>query len=408
MSDPFAFRHPVPRKKCVGPLWAALGAACVLIVAACGTSVSSAKQPLTFAVIAPLSGVNSLYGTNLKDGVQLAVNEINRSGGVDGRKITIAYYDTQCTAAGAATAATDIASSTPRPFVVIGDVCSGATLAAIPILYRAGIAEISGDSSSPLITTVVAEHHYTNFARTIPSDGQQAVDMVEYAHYILHANRVAILYSNSDYGQPMFAAESPEIAKLGMSLVASAYYTEATTTNFLPQWTRLEAAKPDVVLLDGDYSELGTAVSQMDRVSFPRVPLILSAGAADNGYTSVGGSRAVGSLVFSYYAPNNPVPGNATFVRKYVAAYHTQPNEQSAHGYGIVQIVVDAIEKYGASAKTLIAVIKEHTFQTDTGEVGFTKYGDVTHQAGIIEIGTSSGLAIDVSATKRMAALLSK
>ena len=380
-----------------------------VFLAACGSTSTSNKQPYTFALLGPLSGANSIYGVNLKNGVELAVQQVNKAGGINGHKVALSLYDTQCTASGAATAAADVASGASKPFAVIGDVCSGATLAALPVLYRAGIAEISGDSTSPLITSVVKSHHYTNFVRTIPSDAEQAVDMLLYAHDILHKNRVAILYSNDDYGQPIYAAQVPEIAKLGMTLVASAAYTPTTTVDFTSQLTKLAAGSPSVVLMDGYYNDLGTAVRQMPKVSFPKVPLILAAGAADNGYTQLAGSAATGSLVFSYYSPGYSLPANLTFVKQYRAAYHTAPNEQSAHGYGIVELLKAAIEKYGATPKTLISVLKKHTFPgTPTGTLGFTQFGDVTHQAGVIEIATSTGLQLDQSATAAMNALLSK
>jgi branched-chain amino acid transport system substrate-binding protein len=378
---------------------AGIGMAAIAAMLLSGSAIARAgSQPYRFAVLGPFSGDNAVYGVGLRNGTELAVKEINAAGGIKGGTVVLDFLDTQCEPTQAASAAAKVASD-PSYFAVIGDVCSGATMAAIPILARSGSTEISGDSTSPKITAFVEKRHYTNFARTIISDTQQAEGMVKLARDVLRKTRVGILYASDDFGQPIFALQKKMLETGAAQLVDAETYTPSTTKDFTPQLTRLAAAKPDVILLDGYYNDAGTAVSQMARSGLSSVTLIASEGIDQSGYMTLGGAATEGTYIFTDYSPDNTLPANVAFVRAYMAAYGVAPNEQAAYGYEIPFIFAKAIEA-GATETTLAKTVKSMIFTGPTGTTRFDTDGDVVGKYGAVTIVRNGKMQFDEALTK--------
>jgi branched-chain amino acid transport system substrate-binding protein len=364
-------------------------------------SVASGPSSYTFAVIGPFSGDNSAYGVNLQKGIQLSVDQINAGGGINGKQVQLQFLDTLCAATGAATAASKIASD-PSVFAVMGDVCSSATLAALPILARAGITEVSGDSSSPKITDAVKAGNYTNFARTIPSDDVVAKNLVKLAVTHLNKTRVAAIYSSDNFGQGIWAYQEAAIGALGATLTDAETYTPTTTKDFTPQLTKIAASKPDVLLIDGYYNDAGPMVAQMARAGLANIPVIASAGIDQQGFIDLGGSAAEGAYVFTYYTPTDPSPANQTFVTQFKAKYGIDPNEQAAYGYELPLIFKQAIEK-GATRETLATVVKTLTFVGPSGSTSFDANGDVVGKGAVVLTVQGGKFVVDTAATAAVA-----
>jgi branched-chain amino acid transport system substrate-binding protein len=364
-------------------------------------SAAAGPSSYTFAVIGPFSGDNATYGVNLQKGVQLAVDQINASGGISGKQVSLQFLDTLCQATGAATAASKIASD-PNVFAVIGDVCSSATLAALPILARAGITEMSGDSTSPNITKTVVSSGYTNFARTIPSDDVVAKNLVKLAADFLHKTNIAVMYSSDEFGQGIWGYQQPEISAVGATLADAETYTPSTTKDFTPQLTKIAAAKPDVLIIDGYYNDAGAIVGQMARSGLSGVPVIGSAGIDQQGFIDLGGKAAEGAYVFTYYNPTDPSAANQQFVTQFKAKYNIEPNEQAAYGYEIPFIYKAAIEK-GATKDDLAKVVKTLTYQGPTGSTSFDANGDVKGKGAVVLQVEGGKFVVNTDATAAIA-----
>ncbi|WGF89747.1 ABC transporter substrate-binding protein [Marinivivus vitaminiproducens] len=378
------------------------GRSLLLTTAAFGAmSVSgmAAADPIKLAVIGPMTGDNAVYGVALQRGVELAVKQINAEGGVNGDEMVLDFLDTQCQATQAASAASRIASD-PDVFAVIGDVCSSATLAALPIFYRAGLTEVSGSSTSPKITDVVQDSGYTNFARVIPSDAQQAVQLVNLAK-VLNKKRVAILYASDDFGQQLFQYQQDAMPGSGLELVASETYTPAQTKNFTPQLTNIAGADPDVLLIDGYYNDAAAAVGQLSRVGLGDLAIIASAGVDQGDYMTLGGDATEGSYVFSYYNASNPSEANQAWVNAFQEAYGEMPNEQASYGYEIPFIYKLAIEQ-GATKDDLAEIVRGVTFEGPTGTTRFDENGDVVGKAGVVMQVKDGAFVVDPELTKSL------
>ena len=132
------------------------------------------------AVMCPLTGGDAEEGTAVEDGAALAVAKINANGGIGGKKLVLEYLDTKGDPTAAATAAAEIVGQYQSGAVqaAMGPSDSDETLAAVPVLQRAGVPDINTTASSPEITL----QHFTDFVRLVQSDVSQATQLIDFAN----------------------------------------------------------------------------------------------------------------------------------------------------------------------------------------------------------------------------------
>jgi branched-chain amino acid transport system substrate-binding protein len=354
------------------------GCLAVGLVTACSSSggTSSSSSPISIASMGALTGPNAVYGINSLDGEKLAAKEINAAGGVDGRKITITQYDDQCEPTQAAVVASKIISGGSFTGVV-GPVCSADVLASLPVFARTKIPVIAAGDSAPQITTLIHDKGYDFASRLSPQDAQNGPALAKLAVSVLGKKKVALLYSNDDYGQGLLTSVKSTLTGLGASIVASESYTPSTTKDFTPQLTHIASSGADALLLLGYYSDTGIAVSQLARAGVsPSVTVIGSDSTAQDGFLPLAGSAANGAYLVPFYAPEGTTAVNQKFVAAYEKAYGSAPTGNSVCGYEAVYAFANAI-KAGGSDSDLAAQIRAVNFEGPGGAVAFDTNGDL-------------------------------
>ncbi|HLD63847.1 MAG TPA: ABC transporter substrate-binding protein, partial [Candidatus Peribacteraceae bacterium] len=163
---------------------------CALSVAAC--KPTSSTEPIKIGFIGPLTGDAAALGVDILHGIQIAVDDANATGGIDGRQIQIVAEDGRCTGADAASAAQKLIN-VDKVVAILGGQCSGETLAIAPIAEAAGVPIISAISSNPDVTEA-GEFIF----RVYPSDALKTVVMAKY-FADNDWKRVAILTTNADF-----------------------------------------------------------------------------------------------------------------------------------------------------------------------------------------------------------------
>jgi len=209
----------------------AVAAACLLFGSL--GAPASAADTIKFAAAGPMTGPSGETGQRMRAGIELAVKEINDSGGIAGKQVAVDFYDDEGKPEGAASVAQKIASD-PDVFAVIGHINSSASMAALPIYKRAGLTEISGNSSSYKLTHL----GYSNFFRVIIDDFAQAPVVVDEAVQKEGRKHLAIIYENSDYGKGVYEAAVKEAKKLGVDVVDSETYTAGVDPTSRPSSPR--------------------------------------------------------------------------------------------------------------------------------------------------------------------------
>jgi len=227
--------------------------ALVGVTAACGsgssggTSAGSKSGPITIGVPLGLTGPAAPTAAWARMGVQLAEAQINKNGGVNGRQIKLNIVDTALDPTKAVTAVQRMVSQDHVNFIV-GPMTSDESLATLPIMTQAKVANINGSGSA--ITPKVAP---LGFAM-LPNAEAQAQRMVEIANKDYGAKRVAVLHYSGTQGKVAGAAMDAALKKLGSDPVADQEYN-AQSTDLTPQLLEIQKSNPDVILA---FTQTGT------------------------------------------------------------------------------------------------------------------------------------------------------
>ena len=189
--------------------------------------------------VGPLTGDLANMGENAQAAVQIAVDEVNASGGVLGKKVEIVYEDDGCTGATGANAVSKLIN-TDKVVAILGGLCSGATLGEAPISEAAKVVQLSYCSTNP---TISAAGDY--IFRDVPSDLFQA----KYASdYLMKAGKtkVSLLTIKNDWGDGLNKAFTDAFTKAGGTIVTTDSF-DPDTKNLKTQMTQIKAQNPDAV-----------------------------------------------------------------------------------------------------------------------------------------------------------------
>lgn len=347
---------------------------------AASTPTGDADGEIHLAVSAPLTGDSAAYGIETLNGIRLAVDEINADGGIHGRQVKLSEFDDRCDPAVAATAASTIISD-PSIVAVIGNVCSSATQAQLPIFERSSLPVFAATTSSPQLS----KSGYEGFARVIPNDDVQGRMTVELGASVLGYTRIAVLYPSDDYGQSLYAVAQQAAAETGAEIVAAETYVTGSTSDFSSVLANIAAADPQALYLAGYYGDMGAAVSQSPRVFGDRdIALLANAQTQVAEYVELAGAAGEGTWVTNIYDVTDTSDANQSFVSAYTEAYDVEPGLQAAAGYDNVYVLAKAIEDAGGSTDDLAAAIRATEYDGAIGHIAFDENGDNVGGAAVV------------------------
>lgn len=199
------------------------------------------KEPIKIGVMAPLTGDAAIYGEPAINVYKIAVEEINTSGGIDGRNLEFIIEDSKCNGKDGASAASKLVN-VDKVQVIIGGICSGETLAAVPVVETGKVALFSPGASSPDLT-----NKGPFFSRDYPSDASQGSVLAE-AALKLGFKKVAFVQEQTDYAVGITKAFSSVFEKGGGTIVKEEFPTD--TSDFRTTLTKLQSQKPDMLFIN--------------------------------------------------------------------------------------------------------------------------------------------------------------
>jgi len=172
-------------------------------------SINGANGALKIGLVAPLSGDTATWGYNTVAGVQLAIDEFNAKGGINGKKIELIVEDGLCTSEGGAKAYNALLNNYDL-VGMLGPVCSAEAGSGLPMGVTQNIPNVIATASSPGLTALG-----NNIFRVYPSDAFQGVYAADYIYNKLGKKKVSIIYVNNNWGQEITNKFSAEYTKLG-------------------------------------------------------------------------------------------------------------------------------------------------------------------------------------------------
>ncbi len=338
------------------------------ILAGCGSkentssgSNGSKSDEIKVGLNLELSGPVASYGSGISKGAKLAIDEINKAGGIDGKKIVPVEIDNKSDAAEATTAAIKLATQ-EKVVAQIGSATSGDTVAAVQIANKNKM-PIIGPSATSETVTINEKGELNEYAfRTCFIDPFQGQIAANFALNTLKTKNVAIFAdSASDYAKGLAKSFKETVEKNGGTVVAEESYV-AKDTDFKSTLTRLKSKKPDFIYIPGYYEEVGLIIKQA-RAAGIDVPLMGGDGWDSPKMLELAGKDALNNTYFTnHYSAEDPDEKIQKFVAAFKAANKDQaPDAFNALGYDTVYWLKDAIERAGSTDGEKIKKALEET-----------------------------------------------
>jgi branched-chain amino acid transport system substrate-binding protein len=324
-------------------------AAVVLAAAAVSAEDGVTKDAVSIGYFSVMTGPVNLAGTSGWDGFRLYIDDVNKKGGVHGRKINlVGPYDEACKPSEAVAVVNKFIHQ-DKVFAIAGGGCSGATLAALPAIK---------DSRIPFLITISTHVKFMQpqlpnvfRAGTVPDDILTTA-LADTAAKQFNAKRPAILYVANDYGKGGAAGITKRLEKYKITPIAQEPYNVGDS-DFSAQVLRLKRENPDLVFLYAYHKEAGIIVRQAAELGL-KTKWLGSGATSTPLFPQAAGEAGVG------FVSVQPIPQLTESDQADVAAYRAKlaalypggvpagrPSDYDMFNYGGAKVVVEALQKTG-------------------------------------------------------------
>src|ERR1700753_820640 len=331
-------------------------------------STAALAQDLTVAVAGPMSGGESAFGRQMKNGADMAVADLNAAGGVLGKKLVLDIEDDSCDPKQARSVAEKIASA-KIPFVA-GHYCSSSSIPASEAYADGNVLQITPASTNPQFT----ERGLWNVARVCGRDDQQGTVAGDYIRKAFGGTHTAILNDKTTYGKGLADETKKALNKAGMTEKLFESYNKGDK-DFNAIVSRLKLEKIDLFYVGGYHQEAGLILRQMRDQGLQTV-LMAGDALADKEYASITGPAGGGTL-FTF----GPDPRNKPTAKSIVETFKAKnidPEGYTLYTYAAVQVWSQAAKKAGTTdPKKVMAAIKGNAWDTVIGTLEFDSKGDI-------------------------------
>jgi len=330
----------------------------------CGGEKAPAAEGIQIGFYGALTGPTATFALSGKNGARLAIEELNRAGGVLGKQIEMLVEDDRGEPSEAASAVSKLIT---RDHVValIGENASSRTLAAAPIAQSYRVPMVSPSSTN---TEVTKKGDY--IFRVCFIDPYQGRVLASFALGRLKAKTAALLVdARSDYSVGLAEAFQEHFEKGGGRVVADLKYSEGDS-DFSAQLTALLPLRPDTLFIPGYYTDAGLIARQARSLGLRSV--LLGADGWDSPKVAeIGGNAVEGAYFSNHYSVDDPSPAVRSFVAEYKKSYGAEPDSIAALSYDAARLIADAIKRAGSTegkrVRDALAATKE--FPGVTGSI---------------------------------------
>ena len=321
----------------------ALASAMVFSLAACGGGKDSSEgnaDATTFKIggIGPITGDTAIYGTAVQNGIQLAVDEINADGGINGYQIEYSFEDDQNNSEKSVNAYNTLKDWGMQ--MLVGTVTSTPCTAVVEETHADNMFQLTPSA------TAVESIQYDNAFRMCFSDPSQGTVSADYIAENGLATKVAIIYDSSDtYSTGIYQNFATEAEAKGLEIVAAEAFTKDSNTDFSVQIQKAKDGGAELVFLPIYYQQASLILAQADRAGF--APEWFGVDGMD-GLLDVDGfdaSLAEGLMFLTPFTPDAEDEATQTFVADFEEAFGDTPIQFAADAYDCIYVIKAAAEK---------------------------------------------------------------
>lgn len=339
-----------PRK--LGAAVLAVGSALGLV--ACSSSASAAggspDGTVYFGVSAAITGQYAQYGQQFKEGFELALDQVNAAGGINGHKVALKYEDSQSDPKQSVTVAQKFVGD-PDVIAVFGDYSSAASIPASPIYTAGKLVQYGFNNSNPDFTAKGSEYQWST-AITTSASYTWTADYIKKQG----VNTIGVTYLNTaDWGIPAFAAFKAEAEKIGLTITDAEGVLD-TSDDYRPSLSKAVAGKPQALAHIGYGPDAAKIVTQLRAIGYQGT---FYGGQDEKSFN--GTPDAEGSINAAEFLETSSDPAVQAFVKAFKAKY---PNETAVTGfeagaYDAVNVAVAAAKAGGTTRDGVLAGFKQ-------------------------------------------------
>ena len=360
-------------------------AASSLLLAACGglgdkaESSSSGGDDKTYKIglATDVTGDFAQIGKDSKQGAQMAIDEVNKAGGFDGRPGKLVIEDSAGKPATGVNAVARLTQGSGVKFL-LGPDLSTLTLAALPTSRKAGIPQMTS-SISPDVMKDPGDWLF----RSRPSDATNVEIMTRYGVDDLKLKRIAVLYSLDAYGQGALPVIKTATKRYGANVVLTKGVTPGSK-DLTSQITAVKNAKADGILWWGLVPESAVLEKAIKQLGY--TGQVFGANALVNVSTlELAGDAADGVIAATTFSDSDPDPKSQAFVKKFKAAYGQAPNDHGPLYYDMVMAVAAATKKAGSTDPAKVRdAMRDLTYEGTTGTMKWGGKGEYASLSAVI------------------------
>jgi branched-chain amino acid transport system substrate-binding protein len=332
---------------------------------------------IKIGALLPISGPGSYFGVQDKQGIDLAIEQLNKTG-VNGYKFEVKYEDSACGPLPATQAAKRMLEQY-KPHVLLGEECSDATLAIMPVVEEAKVPLINAGSSAIKITE---PGNYWTF-RIFPNEVMQGVDLAKNAYTKLNARTAVLLHENTNAGIGNANVFNEAFTKLGGKILADIGFGR-DVNDFTAIATRIAGlGQVDVIptyTLEGQGLKITQALMQAG-VTKGGDGKAIQIGTIwlPFGFEQKAGKAALGYVRAVQFDPLDKRPLVQDFIAAFKAKYNQSPTHLHAHSYDQILLIADTVKRGANDAQSIRdALAKTQNLAALTGSISFDSHNQNT------------------------------
>jgi len=362
--------------------WAATILAALVLSLSCGPKLN--PNEIRIGEYGSLTGAQATFGVSTQNGIQLAVDEVNAAGGVNGKTLKVIALDDEGKPEEAAVVVTKLITE-EKAQVILGEVASSLSLAAAPICQEHKTPMISPSSTNPKVTQV-GDYVF----RVCFIDPFQGQVMADFAMGNLKAKTAAILRDQkSDYSMGLADFFIKRFKEKGGTILVDQSYVGGDV-DFKSQLTNIREQKPDVIFVPGYYGEVGLIAKQARELGI-KVALLGGDGWDSSKLYEIGGAALDGCYFSSHYSSDSTDPKVQDFVKKYQIRFGQVPDALATLGYDSAGVLVAALKNAksleAADIRDAIAATKD--YPGVTGSISLDQDRNAVKPAVVLKISGS-------------------
>ena len=319
-------------------------------LAAAATPLTFAQSTIKIGSILSTTGPAAFLGEDMKAGMELAIDEINSKGGINGRKIERVFYDAESQTQKGLSAIRRLLTQDRVDIMVGGGNMSGMALAMLQLTEKAGMPFISTEGSMQIVTPV-AERPWT-FKSTVDDD--QVIERLADYFSKRRIRKVALLADSSGFGQSAVEQFKKVGPARGLDVVYESF--NPSDTDMAPQLGKIKAAGVEAIVCWTVTPAGVVAMKQAKSLGLDKVPFIHSYGFVDKRYMDLAGDAAKDVLLVSVKFPvgtdlpdaDATKPRIMELTRNFEARFKRKPNQFAAQTYDAIYLAKMALEKGGS------------------------------------------------------------